>query len=757
VQRIGPAKNANRRCAVNLEITNYELRIAKIGVAVTEVFERARVSLFAQGDVLADTVVDLAPDAPFVNSVTLPEGVAETDLLLRVCDAEGHEIIRYAPPAIEETPLPEAKTPPLPPATFETMEELYLTGLHVEQYRHPTIEPEPYWEEALRRDPGDVRCNNALGLAHLRRGNFGQAVAHFRVAIDRLTRRNPNPRDGEVYYNLGRVLKYTGDLDEAYAAFYKAIWSYAWQAASYYALAEIDCLRSDFATALEHLDRSLLTNAMNTKARNLKTAVLRKLERLNEAAGFVCGTVELDPLDMMSRNEAVLLSLAQGSTAAAGELQELTGLMHVSDPLSEIQTYFDMAFDYANAGFWEEAADLLSRLVDDEASTYPMVLYALGYMEYQRGREAEAWELYCRASEMPSDYCFPVRLEEMQILEHAHSLFPADAKIAYYLGNLYYDKKRYGEAIANWELAVKEMPDFAIPWRNLGIAYYNVRHEPAQAIACYETAFKVNSRDGRVLAELDQLRARTGVVAKERLSDLEQHLDLVRDRDDLSVEIATLYNQTGQPQKALDYVLSRRFHPWEGGTGRVSEQYVTAHWLLGQAALDAGDAQGALAHFETVPGPYPDNLGERRHLHRSDAHVQYYAGLAKQMLGDEDGARLSFEGVLTARGWSAELPYYQALALRALERQDEAEAKLKEMLDRATRQLEEQAKQGFATSVPQLVFAEVDRETLRRIHLTYVIGLAQLGLGQTSEAEKSFKTVLEREPNHFGALQALQG
>jgi len=666
-------------------------------------------------------------------------------------------LIRYAPQTIEEPPLPEAKTPPPPPATFEMTEELYLTGLHLEQYRHPTIEPEPYWEEALRRDPGDVRCNNALGLAHFRRGNFGQAVAHFRVAIDRLTRRNPNPRDGEMYYNLGRALKYTGDLDGAYAAFYKAIWSYAWQATGYYALAEIACLRSDFATALEHLDCSLLTNAMNMKARNLKTAVLRKLGRLDEVTGFVCGTVELDPLDMMSRNEAILLSLAQGSTAAAGELEELTNLMHVSDPLSEIQAYFDMAFDYANAGFWEEAADLLARLADEDALTYPMVLYILGYLEYQMGREAEAQMLYNRASKAPSDYCFPVRLEEMAVLQHAQSLLPEDAKIAYYLGNLYYDKKRYDEAIANWELAVKFAPDFSMPWRNLGIAYYNVRHEPAQAIACYETAFKVNSQDGRVLAELDQLRARTGVVAKDRLADLEQHLDLVRDRDDLSVEIATLYNQTGQPQKALDYVLSRRFHPWEGGTGRVSAQYVTAHWLLGQALLDAGDAQGALANFETALGPYPDNLGERKHLHRSDAHVHYYAGLAKQMLGDVDGARASFEGVLTAQGWSAELPYYQALALRSLGRKDEAEAGFKEMLDRATRQLEEQAKQRFATSVPQFVFTEVDRETLRRTHLIYVIGLAQAGLGQTTDAAASFKAVLELDLNHFGALRALQG
>ena len=168
------------------------------------------------------------------------------------------------------------------------------------------------------------------------------------------------------------------------------------------------------------------------------------------------------------------------------------------------------------------------------------------------------------------------------------------------------------------------------------------------------------------------------------------------------------------------------------------------------------NAQDALAHFETALDTYPANLGERKHLHWPDAHVHYYAGLAKQALGDEDGARASFETVLAARGWGADNTYYQALALRALGREDEAQTKLQKMLDDATRRMEEQAKQGFATSVPQHVFVEDDRQTRMRTHLTYSIGLAHLGLGQTAEAKAALETVLERDPNHFGAQLALK-
>ena len=69
-------------------------------------------------------------------------------------------------------PFPLRPQPAKPPAEIASNEELFLNGLHLEQYRHATYAPEPYYEEALRRDPGDSRCNNAMGLLLYRRGKF---------------------------------------------------------------------------------------------------------------------------------------------------------------------------------------------------------------------------------------------------------------------------------------------------------------------------------------------------------------------------------------------------------------------------------------------------------------------------------------------------------------------------------------------------------------------------------------------------------
>ena len=126
---------------------------------------------------------------------------------------------------------------------------------------------------------------------HLRRGEWKAAEGHFRAALARLTRRNPNPQDGEPYYNLGLCLRYRVDgqlgtaraqgsvFEEAYAAFYKATWNQGLGAAARLALAELDCRRQRWGLALEHLELSLRLDTDNLRARDLKVTVLRRLGR----------------------------------------------------------------------------------------------------------------------------------------------------------------------------------------------------------------------------------------------------------------------------------------------------------------------------------------------------------------------------------------------------------------------------------------------------------------------------------------------
>jgi tetratricopeptide (TPR) repeat protein len=734
IQQIGPAKNANRFAAINVEQTDGTLTA---GICVTEPLEAAKLLVTAGGQTVSEEICNLIPERPYVRAFR-----ANANVAVCLLNSKGKEIIRYAAPEVRNTAaLPEPATEPLPPADIDSNDELYITGLHLEQYRHATRYPEPYWEEALQRDPLDSRCNTALGLLKLRRGQFSQAETYFRSAIQRQTRRNPSPAEGDAYYYLGLTLQYQERLEEAYAAFYKATWNYAWQSAAYYHLAQIDCRCLRFGVALEHLELSL-KNLDNLKARNLRTAILRRLGEVSEAARYAKETQLLDPLDIWSSHELALLSSGakQDEQFGCGSAQRVATQLHL-----------DLAFDYAGAGFWHDAKDVLSKYLSNSGQQpYPMVLYLLGYCAAKCGNDSEAAAMWADAAKASPDYCFPARVEEMIVLQTALDNDPSDAHGHFYLGNLLYDKKRYEEAIDQWESSVKLDPSFSIPWRNLGIAYFNVRKNTNKALSAYENAFKANPTDARLPYEADQLRKRTGVGASERLMYLEAHGDLVAQRDDLTVELVTLLNQCGRAEEALEILLTRRFNPWEGGEGLVSSQYVWAHILIGRSRLERGDMKQALEHFSAAR-EYPQNLGEGKHLLTRETHLDYLCGQALSQMGREGEARQYWKRATedSSMTW---LSYYRAMSLEALGRKEEASDLLKQMHDFAHKQMGAEVKiDYFATSLPNLLLFDDDLPKRNQVECLFLLALTELGRRETERATELLDQVLSLDCNHIAA------
>ena len=116
----------------------------------------------------------------------------------------------------------------------------------------------------------------------------------------------------------------------------------------------------------------------------------------------------------------------------------------------------------------------------------------------------------------------------------------------------------------------------------------------------------------RISYEFDQLRKKLNDHPAERLSYLETLKKKILSRDDFSVELAALYNFTGQYEKALELLENKNFHPWEGGEGQVLRQYTYSCLKLGQKALQDNEPQKALTYFEKSLDT-PDNLGEKYH------------------------------------------------------------------------------------------------------------------------------------------------
>ena len=315
----------------------------------------AGVLLLAAGQPVLDETQDLAPENPYARRLPVPPGTTEADLKLRILDAAGTELLGYAPATNRQADLPEAARPALPPAETASNEQLFLTGQHLEQYRHATYRPVPYYEEALRRDPTDARCNNALGLWLLRHGQFTQSEAYLRRAVATLTQRNPNPYDGEAYYNLGLSLKYQNRPDEAYEAFFKATWSSAWQDSAYFAVAQLDLARGHYAKALAHIGWALDRNARNGRAYVVQAAALRKLGQPQKALETCAVALGRDGFNLGALAEQAASYHALGQPAEAAQcLARLHELAR-----ADAHSYLEYALDYAAAGLYAEAIGLL--------------------------------------------------------------------------------------------------------------------------------------------------------------------------------------------------------------------------------------------------------------------------------------------------------------------------------------------------------------------------------------------------------------
>lgn len=707
IQKIGPAVKANEDFAISVRSSG---GVARVGVASVRDVPNAQITVKDGDQVLWEEEVHLAPDQPFVRSFTASPNLEVSVPFLSFRREEGLGM---------ESTLDPATEPPSP-TEIASNDELFITGLHLEQYRHATRSPLPYWEEALRRDPEDSRCNNAIGRTYLRSGEFELAERYFRTAINRLTRRNPNPYDSEPYYNLGVTLRYLHRDAEAYEAFGKASWNETWKVAAWLQMARIRCVQGNQFEAKQRLEAILKRDAECLAARNLYAMLLEDCEAWNH------DTLRIDPLDAW----ALWLS---GTAPTQPDIA------------------LDLALDFKSAGFTREAAEVLKQAVaaNPTDGTLPLLLYHLSALE--------PGEWLAKAQAADPRWCFPARLEDIAVLEQAN-----DPRAAFYLGNLYYDRRRYGDAVAAWEKAVEGEPKNAVAWRNLGIAYFNRQNRPQEAKAAYEKAFAASPDDGRVFYERDQLWKKLGVTPSERATEYERHQDLVGQRDDLSLEWCGLLNQLNRAEEALAILGTRKFQPWEGGEGVALGEWTRAHLLLARQALSQNPIE-AEAHARAALAP-PLSLGECRHLLANASEVWLLLGDA---LHAQDKAEAEmwwrraaeFKGDfqdMSVRPYS-DLTLFSALALQRLGRTDEADALLRGLSEYAEQLSETKAKiDYFATSLPTMLLFEDDLDVRQQMLVRLLRAQVAFGEGQSETSKQILLGLLQEDANYARAADLLR-
>lgn len=732
-RELGIVKEASKDLILNIEqIGEGQVRLQVFATSKQDV----RIELKTDdGIVLYNEAKTITPENIFTEIITTGSTAFDqlTLTIYKTLYQAERSVLSWHAESDDIRPIPDSAEAALLPEQIKTNEQLYLTGLHLEQYRHSTWSPVDYYEEALRRDPNDIRCLNALGLWYIRKCRFAKAESYLRKAVRLSQKRNPNPYDGEPIYNLALALKYQGKRHEAYELFWKATWNKAWADAAYFEAAKVSIAEGRLDDAMDELNRCLVFNTHNQKALALRATVLRLMGCKERAIEQCHQALATDLFNYGCRYEFYLLSNEQQT------LDELTTIMHGMP-----NNYDELALDYQSAGLTHEAQAIWQLAIQQHADT-PMTYYYL-----RQWQEAEA---AC------PDYCFPNRMEDAIVLETAKRENPEGARAPYYLGCLYYAARQYDEAIENWELSARLDAHYPIVWRNLALARFNKQDRQAEALEYMERAFHLNENDERMLMELDQLYRRLQKPHEERLQFLQQYPQLIERRDDLVLEEITLLNQTGRYDEAKRKLDAHQFHPWEGGEGKVSGQYQIARVELAKQALANGDADKAITLLEECLD-YPHHLGEGKLYGAQENDFYYFLGLAYAQKGDNEKARLCWEQAIEGPQEPAAAMYYndakpdkifyQGLALQKLNRHGEANGRFYKLVNYGKQHIfEPQTMDYFAVSLPDLLIWDDSLDMKNRIHCLYMLALGYYGLGDRERSERYLSEVEQLDINHY--------
>ncbi|WPU93587.1 DUF5107 domain-containing protein [Mucilaginibacter sabulilitoris] len=754
---IDGVKNSNLDAAVNLEVKDGK---AGFGFYTTKAYKNARVSLKAGDKVISEEEIAIDPGKPYFKQVLLPAAVDEQGLRAAIT-AGGHELIAYSPVQIKPTEQPAGVKLPVKPEDIKNNEELFLAGQRIDQFHNPTLDPDTYWEEVLRRDPGEVKANIGMGILNLRKARFETAEKYFNKAIDRLTFQYTDAKDCEPWYYLGVALKAQGKNNEAFTALYKAAWSQQWKSPAYFSLAEIASLKGNYEQALDLVSQSVDANALNVRAYELKAALLRHLNKPEEAEKLLAFAKEkTDPLDARIMTEKWL------ANNSAKDAATLFNTLNENPATAQ-----EIAAEYNNAGLWGDGTKVLTEMIansPNKAAISPLVYYYLGHFAEITGDKGKAGEYRRQAMLQSQEYVFPFQSELITVLKRAITVNPKDAHAMYYLGNLLYDWQPE-EAVELWKRSTEADPGFAITWRNLAMAHSHQTMTGSQkeAIAELEKATSFPDPYPTHFAELDRLYQAAGTSVQKRLAVLEKNEKVITRNDEALGSLINLKTFSGKPAEAISLLKARTFSIWEGGS----------IFNTGQAWADAGLVRGlqlfrekkykeAIEDFQSALNPPESRRAEQRHdLHNTQ--IIYWMGCAYEAAGEKAKAKDEWNKIestdILAKGAGGsayrrssmlakeEEHYYQALAKHKLGNRDDRST-FNELVTFGTSQAS-QTERALAEN------QQADERRSPHEHEAashYIAGLGYAGLGNSTKARDEFNSALKLTPDFLPAEIALK-
>jgi len=655
---------ANAEGAVALEPD--DARSVHLAVNVVRRRPRSRILLTRGGRRVFSTVRDLSPEKPFAARIELDREHAEGDVYeLSVRGPTDGVIIahrlEYGRRAagdgrgwLDEKSHPDESNE-MNGATDGSTEKLYLKGFRSEKVGL-WFEARKAYKQVLEQDPGYAPARLRMGILALRAAEWRKAVQHLNRAL---------ARDGnlvDAYYYLGLAYVGMGKDGLAKDAFWVALRDQAGDVRCRMELGRTAMREKDFGEAVEAFSQVLSSAAHETRAAGLLSASLRQLGRAKEALERIEPMLRRFPTDYLLRRESSVLRVALGPAGRAkGEAAAFRELMG-----RDVEAWLELAADYAGAGLFEDAVAVLRQGIATSSSggyTYPMLLYSAGYYLEKLGRTGEARRYWRRGGRMKPEFCFPGRVEEIDVLRRVLELFPDDATAAVALGDILYHRLRHEEAVRLWRRAQRLTKDSILLANTLALAAWE-RDNLNSTLTWLRRAGRIEPDNMRLTLWLDNVMTEAH-KDEARFRLLEDAFRRHPEHDGIREHYASLLLDRGRPDRTLELISKYRFRT-RHGVFTLSRLHVNTRTALGERLLAKKNYRRALEQFEQAC-QIPVDLGEDETRFRFYGKAHYLAGICLEKLGRKREAQKHYhECVEEKRPWLPELSYYDCLSYMKL-------------------------------------------------------------------------------------------
>ena len=718
---LGMVQNASRDAVIKLQRSEEGIAWGLYAIAPL-VDHRLAIREAGNTKALLDKAISLTP-ATAIQDVL--KGLDPARMTIELSDASGNIVLCYQEHQPEEVPLPEVAKAPLAAAEIASADEAWFIGQHLEQYHHASRSPFDYYLRGVALDPLDYRCNLSLAMLEYNRADYDRAVNYATGALKRAHGLNKNPQCGQASLIRASAYERLEKWQDAEADFWRAVWSGNSKAGGYYGLARLCARRGDPEAGLDFCRQSLLACPTNQEVLCLQNLLLQ-LSGREENARLQRETLLRDyPLN------PTLWWLDWFSGRSDARLTRWREMCRGRD-VNALLT----AGQLINWGMPSLATEMLAAL--DCPRTLPRYLQASLLPQAERGALVEqAREAF------PAFVRFPNTLDEVAALESITECGFARHLLACF----FYNKRSYEKATVLWQSCVEMMPEFADGWRGLAIHAWNKDHDAGLAARYLDIACRLAPQDARLLFERDLLDKLTGAAPETRLARFEASLDCALKRDDMTAELLDLWHLVGETEKAAQCLATRKFHPWEGGEGKVTGQYILNQLLRAwqQIARKQPQAAAELLHAALR---YPDNLSEGRLPGQTDNDIWFWLAVCAREQGDSAEAmrclRQAATGdrTLNIHSYYNDQPvdylFWQGMALKMLGEQQASTQLFTEM----KQWVQQMAKSHidadfFAVSRPDLLSLYADLQQQHKEKCLTVEALAAAGLGDIDGYENA--------------------